>query len=768
MELKLNLKLNDSKDTAKAERVKKAVNKKAKAQYIPTWDEVWNTGYTTHTGTVKKGIYQTKIDANTMHKLDEVKLAIENGEIGTGLEDLRKFTKTYALGLYKVLQESRRESIINSMVDNMPENYNLILVDEDLLELSSMLKKETLIAVDTETTGVDIWGKDVIVGISLSLDKADEHFYIPIRHNVPEAQLSPEYVWYVLKEHLENENIKKVLHNAKFDIHMLMKEGIRLRGLYMDTMVAMHVLNENEPSFALKNLATKYGSKFGFEDKSNTYEELFGKGGFENTPLDIGTVYACKDTHLTLKFHKWIMTHFNRLPKLKDLYFNIELPITEVFVDMEQNGFNMDLSFADTYRQELEVQVEALNNQIKEGFGNININSNQQLAEVIYNQWKIKDDFKGKVDAQTLKEIVKKYGDTVEEVKYIKALLEYRGVNKLLTTYIIPLPEKIGNDGRLHGAFNQSGTATGRISSNNPNLQNLPYDARKLITAPEGKIIVGIDYSQIEPRVLSHMADDKHLKEPYMTGSDLYSSLASRVFKQPIEECGDGSKWRKLAKVVLLATMYGTSAFTLSQQVGITVEEAEQIIEDFYTSYEAVSDFIKATHDKADTEGYVETMFNRKRRFIGHTDVAKKFKAVESKVKSIVKKDKFNIWQEKDVPRELKTAYWEASKEYGRVNRQSVNAIIQGTSADIMKIAMIELDKYLKSKGDDWKMVATVHDEVLMEIPDTATQEEIDTLNAIQRDAVKLSIPFKCDVEISKRWGCGVPYKEWLKDRSII
>ena len=766
MDLKLNLDLGNTK---KADaRVKDAVTKKVKAQYIPTWDEVWVTGYTSHTGAVKKGIFQTKIDANTMNKLQDVKTAIETGEIGTGLDDLRKFTKTYALGLYKVLQETRRDGIIKKMIEEMPDNYKCILDHKELKELIKDLENEELIAVDTETTGVDIWGDDIIVGISLSLDKADRHVYVPVRHTTGDEQLDAKLVFNSLKPVLEDASIKKVLHNAKFDMHMLRKEGIKLGGLYMDTMVAMHLLNENEPSFALKNLATKYGNKFGFNDKSATYEELFGKGGFENTPLDIGTVYACRDTHLTLKFHKWILSHYERLPKIKDLYFNIELPITEVCVEMEANGFNMDLDYASIYRKQLEEQIAELDAEIRKGFGDININSNQQLGELIYNKWGVPDDFKGKVDAPSLKEIVKKYEDTIEEVKYIKALLEYRGLNKLLTTYVIPLPEKTGKDGRLHGNFNQSATATGRFASNNPNLQNLPYDARKLITAPEGKIIVGIDYSQIEPRVLSHMADDKHLKEPYITGGDLYSSLASRVFKQPIELCGDGSKYRKLAKVLLLATMYGTSAFTLSQQVGITPEEAEGIINDFYASYTDVSRFIDEAHDKADTDGYVETMYGRKRRFIGHQPIAKRFKALEKRVKDIVKKDKFNIWQEKNIPRDLKTQYWEVSKEYGRVNRQSVNAIIQGSSADIMKIAMVNLYKHLQAKGDNWRLLGTVHDEVLIEIPETASKEEIDELMIIQRDAVKLSIPFKCDVEISGRWGCGMPYAEWLEDRSKL
>lgn len=787
--MELNLNLDMKEDKKKAERVKKAIKKKVK--YIPTFEEVWHTGYKTHTGSIKKGIYQTKITDNDLKKLRAVEDAIEQGELGIGVEDLSKFSKSHALNLYKVLAEMRREGIIKRMVEEMPNNYHCIMTHQELYALANKLDHEKIIAVDTETTGVDIWGNDVIVGVSLTLPKSDYHCYIPIRHMEDvvigyeqketgemkpiietvaiDGQLKDTFVMNVLKPFMEDVNLKKVMHNAKFDIHMMIKEGIYTQGLFMDTMVAMHLLNENEPSFALKNLATKYGEYFGFEDKSMTYEELFGKGGFEKTPLDIGTVYACKDTHLTYKFHEWIMTQFERLPKIKDLYFNVELPITQVCVEMEQNGFAIDLDFAKQYGKELQHKIKKLEKKIAEGFGDININSNQQLADVIFNQWGVQDNYKGKVDAQTLKQIVVDWERLKPQVSAIRDLLDYRQLNKLLTTYIEPLPNKVCKmDGRLHGSFNQSSTATGRFASNNPNLQNLPYDARKLIVAPKGKVIIGIDYSQIEPRVLSHMASDDKLKDPYITGKDLYSSLASTVFDKPIEECGDGSKWRKLSKVVLLATMYGTSTYTLSKQVGISEEDAQKVIDDFYNSYEDVAKFINDMHDKADTEGFVETMFGRKRRFIGHKQVAKRFKAIDKKVKDIVKKDKFNIWQEKNVSRELKTAYWEIAKEYGRVNRQSVNAVIQGSSADIMKIAMVEVAEHLRTKGKEWKILATIHDEILMEIPVTATHEEIMKIAEIQRDAVKLSIPFKVDIEMSERWGCGCSYKEWATERGLI
>lgn len=767
MQLNLNLNLENEKEKQAEIRVKEAKKKKALAKYEPTWDEVWVTGYTTHTGSIKRGILQTKITDTDKQRLMAVKEAIESGELASGVDSLRNFTKTKALGLWTALREIRRESIIKQMVAEKPENYILVNTKESFMDILCKLASEKIIAVDTETTGVEVFGKDVIVGISLTLPEADVHCYIPVRHNretVEGEQLPPWYIFQELKCHLECKHLKKVMHNSKFDVHMLRKEGIEVQGLWCDTMVAMHLLNENEPSFALKNLATKYGRYFGFEDKSMTYEELFGKGGFENTPLDIGTVYACKDTHLTYKFYTWIMQQFDRLPQLKELYFNIELPITNICIAMEKKGFLIDLEFAEQYKIELQKEVVELDARIKEGFGDININSNQQLQKVIYEGWGVPDEYKGSVDASTLKNILQKHVD-IEEVSYIKDLLKYRELNKLLTTYIEPLPQKISSDGRLHGSFNQSATVTGRFASNNPNLQNLPYPARQMFIAPKDKIIIGSDYSQIEPRFLSHISQDKDFMGAYIEGRDLYSEIASKTFKQPIEECGDGSVWRKKAKVVLLGTMYGISSLSLAEQFNLSKEEAEQIYTDFYDSYPTMKQWFESTNAHADEFGFVQTAMGRKRRFLGHTEVAKKFKVIHGKVARKLKKEKFNIWEEyrnKKVTYSEAKAYQEVAGEYNRVARQSINAVIQGSSADIMKKAMVDIYNHLKTKGDGWNILATIHDEVLIEIPATATPEEILEIAEIQRKAVPLTVPMKCDVEVSAVWGKGVSFQEWV------
>ena len=765
MQLNFNLNMDNEKEHKAQQRVREAQKKKALAKYEPTWEEVWVTGYKTHTGSVKKAIFQTKLSDVDKQRLIAVKGAIESGELETGVESLSKFTKTRALSLWTVLKEIRKEQIIKKMIEEKPDNYYLVTHPMEVYAIVQHLKDESIIAVDTETSGVEVFGNDYIVGMSLTLPKIDKHYYIPVRHEVKEEQLNADFVFNTLKPFLEDENIKKIYHNSKFDIHMFRKEGITCKGLFLDTMVAMHLLNENEPSFALKNLATKYGKYFGFEDKSMTYEELFGKGGFQNTPLDIGTVYACKDTHLTYKFGMWILQQFERLPQLKNLYFNIELPITNICIDMESKGFLIDLEYAEKYKAELTEEVAELDQRVKEGFGDININSNQQLQKVIYNTWGVEDKYKGSVDSSTLKKIVETE-KSIEQVKYIGDLLKYRELNKLLTTYIEPLPQKIYTDKRLHGQFQQSATVTGRFASNNPNLQNIPYPARHIFVAPKGKLIVGSDFSQIEPRFLSHISKDEHFRSVYLEGRDLYSEIASKTFKKPIEECGDGSKWRKMAKVVLLGCMYGISSKSLAEQFHLTTVEAEQIYTDFYNSYPTMKKWFEATNAHADEHGFVQTEMGRKRRFLGHKEIAKKYKILHAKLSKKIGKQDFNIWEEyrnKKVTYAEAKAFSEVANPYNRVCRQSINAVIQGSSADIMKKAMVDIDKYLKSKGDEWCMIGTIHDEVLIEVPETATPEEIQEIAEIQKRAVKLSVPMKCDVEISATWGKGVSFDEWVK-----
>src|SRR5699024_7838784 len=261
------------------------------------------------------------------------------------------------------------DTIVQNLMDNIPDNYLLINNKPAFENLIKNLWKEEEIAVDTETTGLNYFNTymedvDKIVGISITLPKADYHVYIPIGHTSEGTQLPEQYVLDGLKPILEDTEIKKIMFNAKFDIHMFIRHGIYVGGFHFDGLIGMKLLNENENSYALKNLATKYGKYFGFKDESQTYEELFGKGGFQDAEFErdgkawIGTLYACKDTHLTYEFYKnFVSVHFDRLPKIKRLYYEIEKPILEVCVDMEQNGFLLDLDFSNDYAGELEKEI---------------------------------------------------------------------------------------------------------------------------------------------------------------------------------------------------------------------------------------------------------------------------------------------------------------------------------------------------------------------------------------------------------------------------
>lgn len=756
MELTLDLQLEIEENKRAKQAVKKAQKKKEQAKYEPTWDEVWNTGWTSHTGARKQGILQSKVTDTDRQRLLEVKEAIEKGELGRHVETMQKFTKAHALRLYQELKESRRESIMQKMRESLPKNYFLVQKGEQLAELCELLKQEEVIALDTETTGLDVY-TDVIVGLSISLQKADKHYYIPVAHDEGE-QMTRDYVLNRLRKYLTDPNLGKVLHNAKFDIHMFIRHGVRLRGVIHDTRIGMRILNENEPSYSLKPLSTKYGRFFGFQDESLTFEELFGKDfKFNTLRADdlVATYYASKDTHLTLKLYEWQMEHLRKRPELLELYRSIENPIIDVSVDMEQAGFLIDQEFAKVYAVELRNELKQTELKLKEIFGDINFNSPAQLKPALEVHTGEELD---STDKNTLKELAEEFPDVAE-------LLKFRDLTKLLGTYIEKLPEIVKVDGRLHGQFNQVATQTGRFASSEPNLQNLPPKARKLIVAPKGKVIIGIDFSQIEPRVLSHISKDLKLREPYLTGQDLYSTLASRTFKVPIVECGDGSKYRKMMKTGLLACMYGTSMKTLAIQLGISVDEAQRFIDDFYEAYPDVKRWIREIHLQVMNEEFVTSMFGRKRRFPNHRNDALIYEAKAKEICQRLGVDEVphEFWDKKYkslLPYDLKKAFQKVKGRVERVRRQAVNFMIQGTSAEIMKLAMLAVHRYCNPRG--WELIGTIHDEILFLVDDTITLQEVEELESLMMNCVKLEIPLKVDTELMHRWGEGVKKSEWF------
>jgi DNA polymerase I len=680
-------------------------------------------------------IFQSKLTDADRVKLEEVKKAMEAGEIDRLDSDRfyktgkpKKFTKAEALRMWKRLQEEKRDERLAEMVEKTPENYHLIRTPEAFQTLLEDLRKEDMIAVDTETNGVDTY-RDELVGISLTLPKADYHVYIPFGHvyeteegewvRVP-GQLDIGTVLRGLRPILENDKIGKVLHNTNFDAHMFASYGIRLRGLRWDTMIAMALLNENEPSKRLKDLATKY-----LREPSDTFDTLFGKAKFSTVPLDVALVYAAKDTDLTWRLYQFQRHHMEKRPKLLKMYEKVENPLIDVVIDMEREGFRLDTKYARTLGQELENEIERIMVDLRKHFGDINFNSPVQLSALFFDELGLDKylppNAERKTDVATLKILAPHHPG-------IKALLEYREKNKLLTTYVRALPEEIKPDGLLHGSFLQASTVTGRFSSKDPNLQNQPGYVRKLFLAPEGRLLLTADLSQQEPRLLAHFSGEPLLIEAYHAGKDLYTTAAAELFGLPESECGDGSKYRKMLKTGLLACMYGTGPKTLAGQLGISEKEAEDFLRQFFAKYKKVDQWIKYNQKFAEKYGYVEMLGGRKRRLpeAKSKDRWKKFRAL----------------------------------------RQATNARIQGSAAVQTKVIMLKLADYCRRK-EGFSLALTVHDEVGLYVPKSITPAEVREIEEIMLTAVPLRVPSATDIEIQERWSVSVNFDKeaglWTK-----
>lgn len=491
--MQLDLKLPSDSSQVNT-RIARAKGVKANKEFQPTWEQVWNTGYTKPTGTVQKGIFQMKLTEPDKKRLLTVKEAVASGELDSGVTDRKKFNKSHALRLYATLVEQRKEAIIAEMIANIPENYHSVQTVEMLDWLIELLRQTDINALDTETTGLHL-EKDKVVGMSVTVPNADQHFYIPFLHENSNVgvQLDKQYVMGRLQQELgDRTDLITVMFNAKFDLHQLVKEGLAFNGPVYDALVGMKLLNENEPSYRLKKLANKWGKYFGYTDNSLTFEELFSKDPrdfYVNADYRLCYYYACKDTHLTWLLWTFIREQLEKHEGLKHSFYNLEVPTTQVAFTMEQNGMPIDLKFAADYKQELETEIAQLDSKIKGFFGDINWDSPKQVSQRLFDELGMKPlDEKRSTDAHTLKVLSK----TVPELKMV---LEYREKTKLLGSFIGPIPQLVWSDNRIHGSFNQDGTKTGRFASDKPNLQNIPYPARPMFAAPHGKIIVSADFS---------------------------------------------------------------------------------------------------------------------------------------------------------------------------------------------------------------------------------------------------------------------------------
>lgn len=699
-----------------------------------------------------------------------------------------------------------------------------------------------IIAVDTETNGLDrIDGK--IAGVCL-YTPGQKGVYIPVRHesfmtgielktNVSKEFMKDQF------ERMNKSNIKYVLHNAKFDMHILWwMLGIKIIP-YWDTQIGSQLLNENEPH-KLKVLYKKYVDNADENSKVASFNSLFKGIEFNKVPPDVAYMYASFDPIMTYELYQFQYNFIDingkyckekGLERVAEVFRNIEMPLIQVVFEMECTGVKIDTDLAeklkaqytkhkDAAEEKFNLEIEKLNDKFdklmiknpaaynklfKDGIRKVSISSPTQLAILFYDVLEFESPDK-KSPRGTGEAILKSFNHPL-----VDSILEYRSMSKLLSTYIEAIPQHIAKrDNRLHANFNQYGAKTGRFSSSDPNLQNIPsqkttlsdgtvidagHDIRQMFIAGDGMVIVGGDFSQQEPRCLAHMSDDPHMLQAYLEGKDLYATIASKIYKMPYDECKefradgtvnpDGKARRTSVKPVLLGLMYGRGVPSIAEQMKISTQEAQKIIDDFYAEFPKVKEFVDFAQTFARDYGFVETAWGRKRRLsdmqLPPIEIKPCIKSYSDNFDPFAFDATESIPQDDYVPDEVYRKYYtllnrargrqqqqkvkELAEQEGYTikdnrgfiedaKRQCVNSIIQGSAADMTKLTMIKIfnDEELNKLG--YKLIIPVHDEVLGICPRENAKAVRDRLEYIMVHIVdgKFKIPMKCDIEVTERW----------------
>lgn len=587
--------------------------------------------------------------------------------------------------------------------------YETILEIERLESLVSEIV--SLFSIDIETTGRDIL-RDNIVGIALYADKG-RACYIPLGHSYEGVrQIDKGDCLRVLKGVLENKDLPKIGHNLKFDISFLKREGIHVSGMVYDTMIASYLLNPNRPNHNLEEVAFEYLSY-----RKKTFPEVIGKrSSFADVPIEEATTYAAEDAALAYELKKIL---FQRLKHegLDWSYRNIEMPLIDVLIDMEMAGFMIDVEILRVMSKEIERELESIQRRIYFLAGEeFNINSPKQLSRVLFQSLGLKPGKRTKTGFSTELSVLEELAEFHELPGEI---LNFRSLSKLKSTYTDVLPYLVNPvTGRVHTTFNQTITATGRLSSSEPNLQNIPVRGewgkriREAFIAGPDNLLLSADYSQIELRILAHLSQDRNLINAFLSNTDIHASTASELFNMNLENITQDM--RRVAKTVNFGVVYGISPFGLSHALNISREEAKRYIESYFERHKGVRDYIGKVLKEASEHGFVRTMFGRKRPI------------PELKSKNL------------------------SMRQLGE--RLAINSPIQGTAADIIKIAMINIWRVIRQKGLKTRMILQVHDELVFEVP----EDEIGVVAKIVKDemegVIDLAVPLKIEMGIGKNW----------------
>ena len=651
----------------------------------------------------------------------ELVTIIKDVDVDTNVENfLLKSFDQEALG--KKFEELEFYALLKYLAVDAPEkitkkeekNYQTILDLKALKEMIVELKNAKYVSIDLETTSVNPMLAE-IVGISVSYNK-NSAFYIPILY--PEKKKNNfgvndlEVVLSIMKEFLENKDIRKIGQNIKYDALILYRHGVKVSNIFLDTMIAAHILNPAAKSYKLESLSIEF-----LNYNMVPIEDLIGKGKDQITmdlvPLDKISYYAAEDADIVFQLAEIFAPKLEENGQL-NFFADIEMPLIDVLMKMENEGVYVDEDLLNEMSlnigERLDLLVKEIYNIAEEEF---NINSTQQLAKILFDDLKLTQIKKRSTAENVLKELV-------NEHELPELILSYRKLNKLKNTYIDALPASINKKTkRIHSTFNQTIAATGRLSSTGPNFQNIPIrtvDGREIrksfIAQQKNWGIFSADYSQIELRIMAHLSEDKELCNAFKDNLDIHDRTASLIYNVPLDDVQP--EMRRTAKVINFGIMYGAGPFRISQELGISRKAAQEIIKQYFIQYSGIQNYIDDTLSKARSDNYVETILGR-RRYVWdvNSDNALKKQAAE---------------------------------------RVAINMPIQGSAAELIKIAMIDIQKNIENDKLKSKMILQIHDELLFEYPLDEEEHLISMVKKSMENAMSLNVPIIVDYGFGKDW----------------
>jgi len=591
--------------------------------------------------------------------------------------------------------------------------YHTVLTQAAWDTLLQRMQQADHFAIDTETTNLDYRVAE-LVGFSIAFD-ANDAYYVPVAHDYEGApeQLNREQILAQIKPILENEQVRKIGHYLKYDAHIFANHGITIQGWYFDTMLASYVLNAAATRHGMDDVARLYLSHL-----TTTFEQIAGKGAkqktFNQIELEVAAHYAAEDAHVTYRLYEVLKAKLLSHPELVNILHNIEMPVARVLTGMEEDGIKLDHQFLDQLSVEFSETIQTLEAQAAELAGEaFNVASPKQVGEVLFEKLGLKG---GKKTAtgqySTSESILEKIEHPLAEV-----ILEHRGLAKLKNTYTDRLVEQ-SHDAthRVHTSYHQALTATGRLSSTDPNLQNIPIrtpigrQIRKAFIAPEGRVLLAADYSQIELRLMAHFSQDDALVHAFQQGQDVHRRTASEVLGIAIEDVTNDQ--RRQAKAVNFGLLYGMSEFGLTRQLGFTREESRSYIARYFQRYPGVLDYMERTRQIAREQGFVETILGRR---LYTPDIMATNKMIKQ-----------------------------------AAERAAINAPLQGSAADIIKLAMIAVDKILPK--DQAKLLLQVHDELVFEADVAIADELSKQIAEVMQSVLEISVPFVVEVGQGQNW----------------